>query len=73
MKRWIILALFIIFAVLHQDFWNWDNSNLVLGFMPVGLAYHATYSIVCAIFWACVLKFAWPSDLEKWADGEDAE
>ncbi|NNE93658.1 MAG: DUF3311 domain-containing protein [Verrucomicrobiales bacterium] len=73
MKRWIIFAVFVVLAILHQDSWNWDNANLVFGFMPVGLAYHAMYSIVAAVFWFCVLKVNWPSDLEEWAEGGDAE
>jgi hypothetical protein len=66
-----IVIAFIVLAILHQDFWNWDNSSLVLGFMPVGLAYHAAYSVIAAIFWALVVKFAWPKDLEEWAEGKD--
>ncbi len=69
--KFLIIAIFIILAVLHQDFWNWDNANNVLGFIPVGLAYHAGYSIVAALFWAFVIKVAWPTKLERWADGED--
>ena len=33
-----------------------------------GLAYHAAYSLVAATFWAIVMKFAWPTRLEEWAD-----
>jgi hypothetical protein len=58
-------------ALLHQDFWNWDNANLVFGFLPVGLAYHIGYSIVVAIFWGCVIHFAWPKHIEEWADETD--
>ena len=67
----IIFILFLILLVLHQDFWNWDNANLVFGFMPVGLAYHAGYSLVAATFWAVVIKIAWPTHLEEWAEGEN--
>ena len=67
----IFVLVFVALAVLHQDVWNWDNANLVFGFMPVGLAYHAAYSLVAAIFWAVVMKFAWPHKLEEWADGKD--
>ena len=42
----VFLIVFVVLAILHQDFWNWDNKNLVFGFMPVGLAYHALYSLV---------------------------
>ena len=69
MKRVIIISAFILMAILHQDFWNWDNGSLVFGFLPVGLAYHAGYSIAAVIFWSLVIKFAWPTDLEEWANG----
>tara|TARA_R110000850_G_scaffold64695_14_gene145083 strand:+ start:2559 stop:2780 length:222 start_codon:yes stop_codon:yes gene_type:complete len=73
MKTAAIVTVFVIFGILHQDFWNWDDSSLVLGFMPVGLAYHASYSVIAAILWALVIKFAWPTRLEEWAEGEDAD
>lgn len=72
MKSWVVITVFIILAVLHQDFWNWANSDLVFGFLPVGLAYHAAYSLVAVVFWSLVVIFAWPTKLEKWADGEES-
>lgn len=69
-KKRIILIVFVLLLLLHQDCWNWDNGNLVFGFMPVGLFYHACYSLVAAGFWAIVMKVAWPSELEEWAEGE---
>ena len=65
----VFVTVFIVLAVLHQDFWNWDNANLVFGCMPVGLAYHAGYSLIAAAFWAVVIKLGWPTKLEEWADG----
>lgn len=62
---WIIFALLFI---LHQDVWFWDDRTLVFGFMPIGLAYHAAFSIVAALLWASAVKWAWPSDIEAWAD-----
>jgi hypothetical protein len=67
----IVVVVFILLAILHQDFWNWDSAELVFGFMPVGLAYHALYSIVAAAFWGIVMKVSWPHDLERWAEGDD--
>ncbi|MGJ8695698.1 MAG: DUF3311 domain-containing protein [Verrucomicrobiaceae bacterium] len=67
-KTWIIIAVFLLLAVLHQDVWNWDKADLVFGFMPIGLAYHAAYSLVAAAFWTIVMKVAWPTHLEEWAD-----
>jgi hypothetical protein len=58
--------LVLIVYILHQDFWNWKNAEpLVLGFLPIGLAYHAAYSILAAITMALLVKFAWPKHLEN--------
>lgn len=62
---WII---FVVLLVLHQDFWNWADTSLVFGFLPVGLAYHALFSVAAALLWAAAVKFAWPRDIEAWAD-----
>ena len=65
----LVLAL----AVLHYDFWYWDDRTLVFGFMPIGLAYHAGFSLVGGLAWFLAVRFAWPSELEAWADElEDA-
>jgi hypothetical protein len=62
-----ILLTLLVFAVyvLHQDFWNWKRATpLVLGFLPIGLAYHAAYSLLAALTMALLVKFAWPKHLE---------
>ena len=41
--------------------------------MPVGLFYHAMYSLVAAFFWYLVIRFAWPEEVEKWAEGESGD
>ena len=75
MNNKVIWIIFIVLFFLHQDFWNWDNRDLVFGFMPVGLAYHAGFSIAAALLWASAVKWAWPSDIEEWADeaGDEGE
>ena len=69
----VCVIVFVVLAILHQDDWNWDNASLILGFMPIGLAYHALYSIVAATFWGIVMKVAWPHELEEWAEGGDSK
>lgn len=50
---------------LHQDFWLWRSARpLVFGFLPVGLAYHATYTLGIAVLMAALVKYRWPSHLE---------
>ena len=65
--RVLLLTLLIIAVyLLHQDFWNWKKAEpLIFGFLPVGLAYHAGYSILAAAMMAILVKFAWPTHLEN--------
>ena len=56
------VSLVVMLAVLHQDFWLWDNASLVAGFIPAGLAYHAGFSVVATLVWAVVVVLVWPSD-----------
>jgi hypothetical protein len=65
MKKFLIFLMIAAIYVLHQDYWNWSSTDVVFGFLPVGLAYHAGYSILAAIMMAILVKFAWPSHLEK--------
>tara|TARA_B100001094_G_scaffold296403_1_gene318567 strand:+ start:338 stop:556 length:219 start_codon:yes stop_codon:yes gene_type:complete len=67
----LIIFLAIVLGVFHQDFWNWDDSEFIMGFMPIGLFYHACYSLVAAVLWAFAIKFAWPKDLVDWAENDD--
>lgn len=65
MKKLLLFLMIAGVYVLHQDFWNWKDSTAVLGFLPVGLAYHAGYSILAAIMMAVLVKTAWPEHLEQ--------
>ena len=65
-KTLVLLALVVAMYVLHQDFWNWQRIEpLVFGFLPIGLAYHAAYSILAAGMMAVLVRFAWPRHLEN--------
>jgi Protein of unknown function (DUF3311) len=65
MKR-ILLVLGISAVYLaHQDFWNWTRVEpLLFGFLPIGLWYHAAYSLLASALMWLVVKFAWPISLE---------
>lgn len=67
-KKLVYLAI-VFLAILHQDFWYWDDPTLVFGFLPIGLAYHALYSVVAALVWYLAIIYAWPSDAEVFAEG----
>ncbi len=63
--RGLVYGLIVLLALLHQDFWWWDDSDtLVFGFVPVGLAYHAILSLAAALLWALAVKFCWPADVD---------
>jgi len=51
--------------LLHQDFWFWRSARpLVFGFLPIGLSYHAAYTLASSVLlWAIVRRY-WPSHLE---------
>jgi hypothetical protein len=51
--------------VLHQDVWFWRTATpLILGFLPVGLAYHAAYCAAAALLMWAITTIAWPSHLD---------
>ncbi|MFT7642584.1 MAG: hypothetical protein ACI9G1_004342 [Pirellulaceae bacterium] len=62
---YVIAGIVILLLAVHQDFWNWDNDSLVLGFLPVGLFYHACISIAAGFTWYLATIFAWPVDLAE--------
>ena len=63
--RLIIAGLVILLIILHQDNWNWENSSLVFGFIPVTLFYQMCISFAASAVWFLATKIAWPDDLEE--------
>jgi hypothetical protein len=65
-KAILLTALIVAIYFLHQDFWNWKKADpLVFGFLPIGLAYHAAYSVVASMLMAVLVSVAWPKHLEN--------
>lgn len=65
-------SIVVILFVVHQDFWWWDDKTLVFNFLPIGLFYHALFSVAAGLTWALANKFAWPDHIEEWASEEQA-
>lgn len=64
-KRALLLAaFFVVLFILHQDSWWKNDPRLVLGFLPVSLAYHVGWTLAVALAWWLVTKFAWPGALD---------
>ena len=66
MKRALLLIIVGALYCLHQDFWFWRSARpLVFGFIPIGLFYHACYTIAISVVMWLLIKQAWPSHLEE--------
>ncbi len=51
--------------VLHQDLWFWREARpLVFGFLPIGLFYHAAYTIAASGLLWMLVRLHWPAHLE---------
>ena len=66
----IFWILFLALLFLHQDFWNWSSEEMILGGVPIGLFYHALFSLACSGLGAWAVLRAWPSDWEQCAEDE---
>ena len=68
-RKVLLPALVLAVYALHQDIWLWRTARpLVFGFLPIGLFYHACYTLACALLmWLLVAK-AWPQALEDEAE-----
>lgn len=65
MKKALLVVAVVVLYILHQDFWFWRTARpLVLGFIPIGLFYHAFFSVMASLLMWLLVKFAWPSHLE---------
>ena len=66
MKKIFLVFAVVVLYILHQDFWFWRTAHpLVFGFVPVGLFYHFCFSVAASLVMWLLVKFAWPSHLEK--------
>ena len=65
-KRTLLVLVVSAVYLVHLDFWNWTRVEpLLFGFLPVGLWYHAAYSLLASALMWLLVKFAWPKSLEE--------
>jgi hypothetical protein len=62
-------GLVLLVTVLHFDFWWWNSTDVVLGFVPLTLAHQVAITLGAALAWSLVMRHAWPNDVEEWASG----
>ena len=66
MRRTLLVIAVIALYMLHQDFWFWRTAHpLVFGFVPTGLFYQACFTLAASLLMWLLVKFAWPSHLER--------
>lgn len=72
MKPALLLIIVVALYILHQDFWFWRTAHpLLFGFIPIGLAYHAGFTILTSlVLWLLVSK-AWPAHLDDESEPGD--
>ena len=74
MKRILLIVAVVALYALHQDFWFWRTAHpLVFRFVPIGLFYQACYSVAAALLLWLLVKFVWPSHLEREVQGDSQE
>ncbi len=66
MTKKLLVVVVAILYILHQDIWFWRTAHpLVFGFVPIGLFYQACFSAAAALVMWLLVKYAWPSHLER--------
>ncbi|HKO42470.1 MAG TPA: hypothetical protein VJU84_04225 [Pyrinomonadaceae bacterium] len=75
MTKKLLVVVVAILYILHQDIWFWRTARLSIpslgidwmpfGFMPIGLFYQACFSVAAAFVMWLLVKYAWPSHLER--------
>ena len=66
MKNTLLVLATLALYLLHQDVWLWRSARpLVLGFLPIGLFYHAVYCLLAALLMRLLVVQAWPAHLER--------
>ncbi|HKP72253.1 MAG TPA: hypothetical protein VJT82_04900 [Pyrinomonadaceae bacterium] len=75
MKRSLLALVVLALYVSHQDIWFWRKATpLAFGFIPVGLFYHACFTVACALVMWMLVTYAWPAHLEEEIEGgQDGE
>ena len=74
MKKFLPFVAVVVLYILHQDIWFWRTARpFVFGFIPIGLFYHACYSIAAMGVMALLVKYAWPGHLEEEVESQTLE
>jgi hypothetical protein len=64
-NRILMWIMFAVLVVLHHDWWYWNDGTLLLGFLPIGLAYQMMISVAASALWGWAAFNAWPEHYDK--------
>ena len=65
MLRMLAALALVAFYGLHQDWWLWREARpFVFGVFPIGLFYHAAYTVAVSLVLAVLVRIFWPHHLE---------
>ena len=71
MMKATLIAACVALYLFHQDFWFWRTAHpMAFGFLPIGLFYHAGYTVAVSVLMWLLVKYAWPSHLETDLDSK---
>ena len=74
MKKAFLIILILVLYALHQDLWFWRAARpLLFGFLPVGIWYHALFTLAVSLVMGVLIREAWPAHLEEEGEAEPAE
>jgi uncharacterized membrane protein SpoIIM required for sporulation len=66
MAKLTAVAIVVALYALHQDIWFWRQARpLVFGVLPIGLFYHAAFTLATAGGMWLLVRLVWPADLES--------
>ena len=61
----VAALLIAVMYALHQDIWFWRTPAVVFGILPIGLFYHAAYTLVTSLLLWLLIRLIWPAHLEN--------
>ena len=64
-KSGVAALLIAVMYALHQDIWFWRTPAVVFGILPIGLFYHAAYTLVTSLLLWLLIRLIWPAHLEN--------
>ena len=74
MKRILLVIVVVALYILHQDFWFWRTAHpMIFGFIPIGLFYQGCFSVAASLVMWLLVKYAWPTELEREIEERDPE